>query len=87
MQQKEKVYMVCDWHDGNAEGRAWNIGIEYMGNCTGRILKEDGTKIGSHFSSTLGWLRQDLKRKLDNQDDYEIIDLIGQEVPERFIIH
>lgn len=83
-QQKEKVYMVCDWHDGKAEGEAWNIGVEHMGNCAGRILKEDGTKIGDHYSSTFGWLRLDLKSKLDNPNDYEIIDLIGQEVPEKF---
>jgi hypothetical protein len=83
-QQKEKVYMVCDWHDGKAEGEAWNIGVEYMGNCSGRILKEDGSLIGNHYSSTFGWLRLDLKRKLDNPSDYEIIDLIGQEVPEKF---
>lgn len=82
--QKQKVYMVCDWHDGKANGGAKNIGVEYMGNCRGRILNEDGTLIGQHHSSTFGWLRNDLMRKLDNQEDYEIIDLIGQEVPERF---
>ena len=82
--QKEKVYMVCDWHDGKAEGGAMNIGVEYMGNCSGRILKEDGTLIGNHHSSTFGWLRNDLKAKLDDQSEYEIIDLINQEVPEQF---
>ena len=82
--QKEKVFMVCDWHDGKAFGGAWNIGIEYMGNCTGRILKEDGTEIGRHHSSTFGWLRIDLRSKLDDPNKYEIIDLIEQEVPEQF---
>lgn len=82
--QKEKVYMVCDWHDGKADGGAWNIGVEYMGNCTGRILKEDGTEIGHHYSSTFGWLRSDLKSKLDDPTKYEIIDLIGQPVPDKF---
>ena len=82
--QKEKVYMVCDWHDGKAEGEAWDIGIEYMGNCRGRILKEDGTLIGGHHSSTFGWLREDLIRKLDDKSNYDVIDLIGKEVPERF---
>jgi len=82
--QKEKIYMVCDWHDGKAEGGAMNIGVEYMGNCSGRILKEDGTLIGNHHSSTFGWLRNDLKAKLDDQSKYEIIDLINQEVPEQF---
>ena len=76
--------MVCDWHDGKATGGAWNIGIEYMGNCSGRILKEDGTEIGRHHSSTFGWLRSDLEDKLDDPSKYEIIDLIEQEVPEQF---
>ncbi len=82
--KKEKVFLVCDWHDGKAEGEAMNIGVEYMGNCSGRILKEDGTLIGNHHSSTFGWLRNDLKAKLDDQNKYEIIDLINQEVPEKF---
>lgn len=84
MEIKQKVYMVCDWHDGKAVGEAWNIGIEYMGNCTGRILNEDGSLIGKHYSSTFGWLRSDLKSKLDDLNKYEIIDLIGKEIPERF---
>jgi hypothetical protein len=29
-------------------------------------------------------IESDLKRKLSNPDDYEIIDLIGKEVPEKF---
>lgn len=86
-EQKEKVYMVCDWHDGKAEGGAWNMGVEYMGNCQGRILKEDGAEIGHHHSSTFGWLRIDLMNKLDNPNNYEIIDLIGRPVPERFALN
>ena len=81
---KQTVYMVCDWHDGKAEGGAWNVGVEYMGNCTGRILSENGELIGNHWSSTFGWLRSDLLSKLDNQENYNIVDLIGREVPERF---
>jgi hypothetical protein len=80
----EKVYLICDMHKGNVNMGACNIGVEYMGDCTGRILKEDGTEIGNHWSSSFGWLRSDLKRKLDDQKKYEIIDLIGEEVPERF---
>ena len=55
----EKVYMVCDYTDEKAANMADapNIGIEYMGNCGGRILKEDGTLIGHHHSSSFGWLR------------------------------
>ena len=83
---KEKVYMVCDYTDDKASSMdsAPNIGVEFMGNCSGRILKEDGTKIGGHYSSSFGWLRSDLKYKLDDPSQYEIIDLIGEEVPERF---
>lgn len=82
--KKEKVFMVCDWDDGKARGAAFDIGIEYMGNCKGRILKEDGTEIGRHHSSTYGWLRKDLIQKLDNPDNYDIIDFIEKEVPEQF---
>lgn len=83
-EQKEKVYMVCDWHDGKAKGEAMNIGVEYMGNCCGRILREDGSLIGNHHSSTFGWLRSDLRHKLDDPSKYEIIDLIEMEIPDRF---
>jgi hypothetical protein len=84
----EKVYMVCDYTDEKAASisGALNIGVEYMGNCGGRILKEDGTEIGRHHSSSFGWLRSDLRSKLDDQSRYEIIDLIGQDVPERFAV-
>lgn len=76
--------MVCDYRSGNYNQGANNIGIEYMGDCSGRILKEDGTEIGRHHSSSNGWLRSDLKSKLDNPANYEIIDLIDQDCPDRF---
>jgi hypothetical protein len=82
----EKVYMVCDYTDDKAASisDAPCIGVEFMGNCGGRIIREDGSVIGSHHSSSFGWLRSDLKRKLDDPEKYEIIDLIGQPVPEKF---
>ncbi len=82
----EKIYMVCDYSDKKAEAISGspNIKVEFMGNCSGRILREDGSEIGRHHSSSFGWLRNDLQRKLDNIEDYEIIDLIGQAVPEKF---
>jgi hypothetical protein len=82
----EKVYMVCDYTDNKASSidGAPNIGVEYMGNCGGRILREDGSEIGRHHSSSFGWLRSDLRRKLDDLSKYEVVDLIGQQVPERF---
>lgn len=84
----KKVYMVCDYTDDKAASiqGAPNIGVEYMGDCGGRILHEDGTLIGGHHSSSFGWLRNDLKRKLDNPSKYEIIDLIGKPVPKKFQI-
>lgn len=57
---------------------------EFLGNCSGRIIHEDGSLIGRHFSSTFGFLRSDLLSKLDNPTEYEIVDLIGSSVPEKF---
>lgn len=84
---KIKVYMVCDYTDDRAAEISGcpNIGVEFMGNCAGRILWEDGTVIGAHYSSSFGWLRNDLKNKLDNPSKYEIIDLIGQPLPDIFV--
>jgi hypothetical protein len=83
---KERVYMVMDWADKKATEIKGcpNIGVEYLGNCNGRIIRESGEMIGYHFSSTLDFLRYDLTNKLDNPEEYEIVDLIGQECPERF---
>lgn len=83
---KQRVYMVCDWTDARAQAidGAPDIGVEYMGNCGGRILREDGSELGHHWSSSFGWLRRDLLEKLDDPARYEVIDLIGQPVPERF---
>jgi len=82
---KEKVYMVCDRHNAKAaECGAWDVGVEHMGSCSGRILREDGSEIGAHSSSSFGWLRLDLARKLPDPSAVEIVDLIGQPVPERF---
>jgi len=82
-----KVYMVCDTTDKRASeiDGAWETNVENMGICSGRIIHEDGTIIGGHTSSSFGWLRSDLKSKLDDPSKYEVIDLIGQLVPERFI--
>jgi len=84
----EKVYMVCDKFDDKASKieDCPNIGIEFMGTCAGRILREDGTEIGRHVSSSFGWLRNDLKLKLGDQSKYDIVDLIGKPVPEKFRI-
>lgn len=84
----EKIYIVCDYTDNKASSilGSPNIGVEYMGDCGGRILKEDGTEIDRHHSSSFGWLRRDLLDKLDDPSKYEIVDLIGQSVPKRFAL-
>jgi len=83
---KKKVYMVSDWYNGDVHCGPLNLGIEYMGDVSGRLLSEEGEELGRHHSSSFGWLRSDLKNKLDNLEDYEIIDLIGEEVPDKFKI-
>ena len=70
--QKPRVYLLCDHADPVHE------------YCPGRVVAEDGTLLGSHCSTTLEWLRLDLRSKLTDCSAVEIIDLIGQEVPERF---
>lgn len=80
---KEKAYLVCDFREGDVDCGALNVGVEFMGNCHGRVLTEDGTKIGQHYSSSIGWLRIDLTRNID-LDIYDIIDLLDQPVPENF---
>lgn len=80
---KKKVYMVCDWASGNYNQGANDIQIEYMGDCYGRLLKEDGSEIDRAISSSFGWLRQDLVKGHD-LSNYEVIDLIGKPVPDKF---
>jgi hypothetical protein len=77
-EKKEKLYMVCDYVDGKAiviEGCP-NVGVEHLGSCGGRLLREDGTEVGFHHSSTLDFLRSDLRAKVDNPDDYEFVDCL-----------
>ena len=84
----KKVYMVADYWDKKAKSIQGcpDIGVEYMGNCGGRIMHEDGTVIGYHHSSSFGFLRSDLKSKLNKDEEYEIVDLIGKEIPDKFRI-
>lgn len=85
---KERVYLVCDVCDPKARSidGTPNIGVEYMGHCSGRVLHEDGAVIGQHASSSIGWLRSDLLGKLDDPEKYEIVDLLNEAVPERFAL-
>lgn len=69
---KPKVYMIA-WSWSSNDGR---------GDCQGSLLDSDGNILGSHYSSSFGWLRNDLRCKVSNPDDYEFVDLIGKEVPD-----
>jgi hypothetical protein len=85
---KECVYLVCDICDPKARAidGTPDVGVEYMGHCSGRVLHEDGTVIGRHMSSSIGWLRSDLLSKLDDPKKYEIVDLLDEAAPERFAL-
>lgn len=80
----ETIYLICDYSDKKAEmiQGCPNTGVEYLGKCRGRIVKDNGDLIGRHSSSTLDFLRADLLAKLDDPSKYEIIDLIGKDIPE-----
>ncbi len=68
---REKVYMVRDF----TNDRGW---------CYGRLLHENGTEIGYHWSSSISFLREDLKSKLKDISSYDVVDFIGEPTPERF---
>lgn len=70
---RERVYLVSDGRRDNWTGDYW-----------GRVVREDGSLIGGHVSSTLAWLRRDLLAHLDDPDKYEVVDLIGEPIPDRF---
>lgn len=75
--QKPKVYLMLDFIDTRNGFNDPGYG--------GRILKEDGTLIDYHYSSSPSCLRDDLLKKLDNADDYEVINWIGRPIPEKFL--
>jgi len=62
---RERIYLTCE-------------AIE-RGDYLGTVMKEDGTILGSHISSSTQWLRHDLMRKIDTEQ-YEIIDMIEDDV-------
>lgn len=89
-----KVYFVCDRTDEKAASidGSPGLGVEHLGSCSGRALLEDGTEVHRTQSSTYGWLRSDLtggvaryaEKNRSSLEDFKCVDLIGQEVPERF---
>lgn len=76
--RKVKVFLVCLHADEKAINikDAPEMGVEFMGTCFGIAIDDNGKILGQHTSSSLGWLRKDLIAKLENPDNYEIIDLI-----------
>lgn len=78
---KPKLFLRCTSTDRRATmiNGCLNVGIEHLGNCTGEIRDENGNVVSAHYSSTLGWLRHDLLREID-QDQYDVIDMISQDV-------
>lgn len=82
--EKNKLFLICDKAKGNYQQGAENVGIEYLGDAVGRVVNEKGELIGRSWSSTIGWLEQDLMNRIGDLNEYEIIDLIGKPVPEQF---
>lgn len=59
----EKFHLKCDRADQRAidiKGTP-NVGVEHLGSCHGTAALADGTVIGSHNSSTMDFLRMDLR--------------------------
>ena len=72
---KFKAYLITTYHSGN----------EFL-DCGGYIVDEFGCILGQHHSSSFSFLRADLMGKENiDYDLYEIIDLIGKEVPQELI--
>ena len=73
--KKLKAYLILTYHNGN----------EFL-DCGGYIVDEYGNILGQHHSSSFAFLRSDLMSKRDiDYDLYEVIDLIGKEVPQELI--
>lgn len=85
---KELLYLILTFTDEKAKKWGFlcpNLGIEYLGNCAGIIVNYNGLILGSHYSSTFGFLTMDLLSKIKHIKDFEIINLIGKEVPAKLI--
>ena len=51
----------------------------------GRVVDEENTKIGGHASTSLSWLRNDLKQYIDKDFKGEVIDLLASETPKHLM--
>jgi hypothetical protein len=69
-----KAYMNLVRCDERARKEDLVQNIEAGGWCFGQLVAEDGTLLGEHTSSTIGWLRQDLLSKLQNGHSFEVVD-------------
>jgi hypothetical protein len=69
-----KVYMKLIRCDERARKNDLVQNIEAGGWCSGQLVAEDGTVLGEHSSTTIGWLRQDLLGKLPAGHCFEVVD-------------
>jgi len=79
--KKPKLFLHCVSADRKAImiSGCPDRGIEFLGDCYGMSLDEQGNKISEHWSSTLDWLRHDLMWKID-KDKYDVVDMIDEDV-------
>lgn len=68
-----KIYLVTDYS-----------GDLYMNDCGGRAIKEDGEVISGRHESNFKDLRKSLIKTIQSPENYEIIDLLEQQIPEQF---
>ena len=68
-----KIYLVTDYY-----------GELYMNDCGGRAIKEDGEVISGRHETDLKSLKKSLMKTIQDIEQYEIIDLLEQEIPNQF---
>lgn len=63
-----------------------NVGVEYLGSCIGEARLDDGSVVANHASTTLDFLRSDLRHGVKRwvemhghrEADFEIVDHIPE---------
>lgn len=71
-----KYYLVCTRFDGKSIGAGFVQQIEDGGSCGGVTMDENLNVVGSHNSSSLSWLYEDLKSKVDDDGSNEYVDYV-----------
>ena len=67
------LYLVCDYY-----------GELYLNDCGGRAILYNGKVLSTAHCSSFKELEKELLRKIPDIEMYEIENLIGQDVPEKF---